>query len=220
MNTLTKADVCGSCGMMSFCSTLEQDSLHLTQRILKKNEVLHHAGDKFVSLYAIREGALKSRVSDIQGFERIKYFYLKDEIYGFEAIYHSYYPYEARALCTTTVCELPYAYFLQLIQQKPLLLAQSLQFMSQQIANASYPQHHCAQQKVAAFLIDIARRLHKKQHETMSIPMVHQDIAHYLSLTAETVSRILSHLKKEKIISITKKRVQFLNLVKLQEIAS
>lgn len=220
MNISSKDDVCKSCSMIDFCSNLEQKNIHLTLHVLKKNEILCAAGEKFTHLYVVRQGALKSKVNDAQGFERIKYLYFKNEIYGFDAISSAYYPYETSALSTTTVCELPYSYFFELIQRQPKLLEQSLQLMSRQIASDPYPQHHSAQQKVSAFLLDLARRLDKKESDCIVFPMVYQDIAYYLNLSPETISRVFTHFKDAKIIAISKRIIRFLNFDKLKELAS
>jgi CRP/FNR family transcriptional regulator, anaerobic regulatory protein len=204
--------------MRLFCSHLEHDHLFLQQRTLKKNEVLHHARDKFTHLYAIRQGALKSRTSDYQGIERIHHLYLKDEIYGFDGIYNAYYPYETIAMCPTVVCEMSYPYFLELMHHNTQLLETSLQLMSQQLTANHYLQRYSAQQKVAAFLLDLAKRLHKLENELMVLPLVYQDIGNYLNLAPETISRVLAKFKQSNIISLSKKTMQILNSDKLKEL--
>ena len=54
-------------------------------------------------------------------------------------------------------------------------------------------------EKVAAFLLEIDRRL--EQPEVIVLPMGRLDIADYLGLTVETVSRALSSLREERILS-------------------
>ncbi len=59
--------------------------------------------------------------------------------------------------------------------------------------------------KVAAFLINLRDRLARIEHVVAHIPlaMTRQDIADYLGLTIETVSRTLSKFAKQKLIVIT-----------------
>jgi CRP/FNR family transcriptional regulator, nitrogen fixation regulation protein len=54
-------------------------------------------------------------------------------------------------------------------------------------------------EKVAAFVLEMDRRL--GQPEVMALPMGRRDIADYLGLTLETVSRALSELRNERILS-------------------
>jgi CRP/FNR family transcriptional regulator, nitrogen fixation regulation protein len=57
-------------------------------------------------------------------------------------------------------------------------------------------------EKVASLLLKIDRRL--QQPELMILPMIRRDIADYLGLTFETVSRSLSTLRDEGILSFTR----------------
>jgi CRP/FNR family nitrogen fixation transcriptional regulator len=57
-----------------------------------------------------------------------------------------------------------------------------------------------AQERIATFLLDIDARLNSPR--VIELPMPRRDIADYLGLTIETVSRILRRLDRRKIISI------------------
>ncbi len=65
-----------------------------------------------------------------------------------------------------------------------------------------------ARERVAAFLLDIAQRLAK---DTIQLLMSRQDIADYLGLTIETVSRCLSQLSEARVIEIAGPRRITLN---------
>jgi CRP-like cAMP-binding protein len=61
-----------------------------------------------------------------------------------------------------------------------------------------------AQQRVASFLLEMAERL--ADIEVVELPMSRQDIADYLGLTIETVSRTLTQLESEAAIALPSSR--------------
>lgn len=63
-----------------------------------------------------------------------------------------------------------------------------------------------AREKVAAFLLDLARRIGRPAAPGITIDLVmnREDIADHLGMNAETVSRVLSRLKAERFLDMPK----------------
>ena len=64
----------------------------------------------------------------------------------------------------------------------------------------------CATEKVASFLIMIADQQARSGADEFDLPMTRSDIADYLGLTIETVSRTLKHLENAAAIEVPKRR--------------
>lgn len=219
---------CSNCGFFSFC-TLDGGSPHWLNQIssavkqhhvLKTRQALYFPQNKFHSLYAIKSGNLKTFKVDRDGNELIRGFYFAGEILGFEAIASGTYLFSAIALSETIVCEIPYNHCIELLNSNPSLQKHILYLFSQKLMVGSYLSLVTAEQRLAAFLIDLFQRLHVgEQRMEFILPMSRQDIGNYLGLTAETISRLFSQFKENKIISIEHKKIQFLQLDQLKLIA-
>lgn len=193
------------------------DDLVVNQQELKRNQTLYLPNDTFSGLYLVQRGALKVCQIDEQGHELIRGFYFRGEALGYEAIYKGYYTSYAIALCQTIVCEIPYENFLKLMQKKPDLQRYILFLISQQMNTNSFISSMSAEQRVASCLLEFSDRLQfLKNDSKFYLPMSRQDLGNYLGLAGETVSRILSHFNKQKIIEIKNKEIHILQPEKLR----
>jgi CRP/FNR family transcriptional regulator, nitrogen fixation regulation protein len=76
-----------------------------------------------------------------------------------------------------------------------------------------------AEERVACFLLEMAGRL--ATTEAVELPMSRQDIADYLGLTIETVSRTLTHLRTKAAIALpTSRRIELRNRTALRSLNS
>src|ERR1700693_1563285 len=60
-----------------------------------------------------------------------------------------------------------------------------------------------AQEKVGAFLLHLAERLTGRPADHVTLPISRYDIADYLALSVETVSRALTDLKRSGVIALS-----------------
>lgn len=229
LNSISEHLKCINCTFAPFCSAKGEEwrqnnqvNLAVKQHYhLKKQEVLCLPQNMFRNLYAIQRGVLKTYQIDAEGNELIRGFYFTGELLGFDAIYTRHYLFTAVTLSETVVCEIPYDNFLELLHSRPSLQKHILYLISQQLNIGSYLISITAEQRLAAFLIDLSTRLHPLEMQLQFIlPMSRQDIGNYLKLTAETISRLLSQFKKNKIITIDHKKIHFLQPEKLKLIAA
>lgn len=229
MPNLIPADlVCRGCTFAPFC-LMEQENLSQGKQInpivkrhrtLKQKEILFLSKSKFQNLYVIQHGALKTYHTEADGKELIRGFYFAGDVLGYKAIYTGHYVSSALALTETAICEIPYMHFLEFLHTRPTLQKHILYLISQRLNEGSYLGSTTAQQRLAAFLLDLSGRLHVSQAKLeFVLPMSRQDIGNYLRLTAETVSRLFSQMQKNEIIFIDHKKIRFLQLERLKQIA-
>lgn len=131
----------------------------------------------------------------------------------------------ATALGAVTVCRYPRAPFEAVVDRSPTLLKRLHSTTGHELGLA---QEHMmllgrrsAEEKLACFLIGLRDRWAKLQGPRVRIdlPMTRQDIADYLGLTVETVSRNLTRLSREKLIAIIPDGVRILDPGRLTRVA-
>jgi len=81
--------------------------------------------------------------------------------------------------------------------------------------------HRSACERVAAFLVALSRRNADDEHGcVVELPMTRADIADFLGLTIETISRTLTKLKTKRLIDLPQStRVVLMDIVELRKLA-
>ena len=207
---------------------MDESDLSRLHDIVQHSESLpagHHlfrTGDRFTAIYAVRSGCIKSYTTDMNGHEQIRDFHLPGELLGFDAVYPERHRFSAMVLKPASVCVVPYTDIAELSGEFPGLQSQILALVSrdfsrQQICVEGFD----AKQQVAIFLFDIEGRLrrHYNAGHEFDLPMSHEDIANYLRLSPETVSRRITKLQEAGVIDAHGKHIRILDIAGLGQIA-
>lgn len=218
---------CKNCSLSSLClpvglsaRELQQlDAIVQKQKVVQKGEFLVRMGQKFTGLFAVHSGSFKAFQSGAVGQEKVMGFYLPGELFGFNAIYPQQYTLSLQALEVSSVCELSYEGLLELARELPVLQNQLMALMSQQLSqNQRINRQATAEQNIAAFLLDLSARLQKRglSPYKFMLTMSRQDIANYLGLANETVSRLFKRLQAAGVIDVNRREIELVNIRELQ----
>jgi CRP/FNR family nitrogen fixation transcriptional regulator len=145
-------------------------------------------------VYRVKMGAVRSYKLLSDGRRQIGAFHLVGDIFGVEN--GGVHRFTAEAVVETTV-RLIRRESLEKVADSDAIVARNL--LSMTSSNLEHAENHMlllgrktALERVAAFLVEMDKRL--TAPGVMALPMSRRDIADYLGLTVETVSRALSHL--------------------------
>ena len=136
------------------------------------------------------------------------------------------YSFSADAIGTVTVCKFFRGPFLRFIENRPQMLLRMNDFATRELSLAQDQMlllgRRSAEEKVAAFLVGWRDRLARLEGvtKTVSLPMGRQDIADFLGLTIETVSRTFTKLEREKLIVIVPDGVRVLDPKRFDALAA
>lgn len=145
-------------------------------------------------VYQVLTGTVRSYKLLSDGRRQIGAFHLAGDIFGLEI--GTEHRFTAEAVVDTTV-RLMKRRSLELVAESDVMVARNL--LSMTTSNLRHAEDHMlllgrktSLERVAAFLIEMDKRL--SATGILALPMCRRDIADYLGLTLETVSRALSRL--------------------------
>jgi CRP/FNR family transcriptional regulator len=221
---------CSTCAFSAACldSGYDKSRLHdlhvLVEHVgpFREGQHIFREGDAFNWIAGIRAGTVKTYVTDLAGREQVLGFFLPGEVIGLNAISQSRYPCNAVALDTVLLCRFSFPKMATLATQMPGLQQQLFRLLSEDIGKASLlAGDFAADERMAAFLVGLARRCAARglSQTRLRLPMARTDIANYLRLAAETVSRILRRFQEDGIVRVERRDVEILDRARLEDIA-
>jgi len=221
---------CHKCAVNSIClptglsgSELQElESVIDTSKIINKGHSVFTCGERFNSLYVVHSGMFKTTVIDESGKERIISFHLPGEIMGFDGIHSDVYHSSASALTMSSYCKIPYNELLDVAEDFPVIQRNLLKVMSREIYNCK--KNHLdisSKAKLALFILTLAQRFKSRGYSDKEyfLPISQRDIASYLGMAEQTLSRIFTKLQKQEIIKYKKHSMTILNKKLLTEIS-
>ncbi|MFK7964838.1 MAG: Crp/Fnr family transcriptional regulator [Burkholderiaceae bacterium] len=194
-------------------------------RTLKAGQRLVHGGQEFESLYLVNAGWFKTVFVDESGEEQVMGFSARGDLLGADGIGSAQYLNEVIALGVADVVVIPFAQRGDLSRLKPGLEAALLQIISRQMVNSQLATLAIstlpAPSRLARFLLSHGERMAMIgfNEQDFELAMSRQDIASYLGMTIETVSRGLTRFAKQGLIKVTQRRIEVLNHAATQALA-
>jgi CRP/FNR family transcriptional regulator, nitrogen fixation regulation protein len=172
-------------------------------------------------IYQIVDGAVRSYKLLSDGRRQIGAFHLVGDIFGLEngAVHR----FTTEAIVDTTVRLMKRCSLEHVAESDPLV---ALDLLNMTTSNLRHAEDHMlllgrktSLERVAAFLMEMDRR--QTAAGVLALPMCRRDIADYLGLTLETVSRALSHLHGQGILGFlgqTQRQIVLLDRGRLAEL--
>lgn len=221
---------CSTCAFSDACLSQGYDKsalmeLHvLVEHVgpFREGEHIFREGDEFNAIAAVRAGTVKTYVLDASGHEQVLGFHLPGEIIGLSAISHARYPCNAVALDTVMLCRFSFPKMALLATRMPGLQAQLFRLLSQDIGKAALlAGDFSADERMAAFLVSLSRRYAQRGFSAtrLHLTMTRTDIANYLRLAPETVSRVLKRLQSEHLVRVERRELELLDTARIEALA-
>jgi CRP/FNR family transcriptional regulator, anaerobic regulatory protein len=207
-------DLCLPCGMAGS----DVDRLMFSRRKVKAGQHLYRAGDKFLSIYAVRSGTFKTSLMLSDGREQVSGFSMAGELLGLDGLASGAHASGAVALEDTEVCAIPYADLNLLASQNAGMQHVVSRLMSREIVR----EHTLmlllgsmnAEERLAAFLLNLSQRLKARGYSgtEFHLRMSRAEIGSYLGMKLETVSRTFSHFQDQRLLEVDKRHIRIIDM--------
>ena len=224
---------CAHCSLQQLClpGGLDGEELQrLDEIVQRRREVqrgarLFLAGDPMSAVFVAREGAFKSVSQDENGNEAIVGFHLPGELIGLDAMGSGEHRCEAVALTPALVCQVPYAQLTAVAAAMPALQKQLMRVIGKEVGRGhdqiELLMRRQANERIALFLHGLSERYQRLGRDGLEfrLPMSRDEIANYLGLALETVSRGFSRLQDDGVIEVHGRAISILDPAQLEQVA-
>lgn len=224
---------CAQCAYRALCLPLGLNGHDLSKveatigcrRRVARDDVLFRDGQSFGNLYAVRFGHFMTCRSDNRGERYVTGFQMAGDLLGMDAIANGSHASTAVALEDSEVCEIPYARLQALLIQMPQMMEHFHRTLSQEILH-DYSAVRVlgtlrADERLASMLLDLSARYAMRgfSPRRFRLRMSRDDIARYLGLQIETVSRLLARFRENRLIKLDRRELEILDMRQLENLA-
>lgn len=222
---------CDDCAVRgaAVCSSLDAAELrefeHLGRRVhFDSGETVFSEEDITTSFYNVLEGVMRLYKLLPDGRRQIVGFALPGDFLGMNL--SGRHNFSADAIGVVKVCQFPKGPFGRFVEDRPQLLRRINELAIRELSQARDHMvllgRRSADEKVATFLLGWRERLVALNgpSDMVALPMSRQDIADYLGLTIETVSRTFTKLERLGVIEIIHGGISLLDPARVEAMAA
>lgn len=196
-----------------------------TMQRLEPGQPIFHEGDAVRRVFMLANGSLKIYTLLADGRRQITGFMFAGDFLGISI--DDEYAFTAEALVKSELWWFTRDAFDQFVELNPKVERELYRLAAHELAAAQAQMvllgRKTAAERLASFFLSLIERqelVDCESHSHFDLPMSRLDIADYLGLTKETVSRMLAHLRDRKLIRLASQdRIEILGRAGLKEMA-
>jgi CRP/FNR family transcriptional regulator len=190
--------------------------------VFHRKKALWEEGAESLGLYILRSGSAKSYTLNREGDAHITKFHFAGELLGLDG-FNCTYHYTVELLETSSVIFISAAEVDELLShsvhfRNTLLKSMSNELVLHSAMSLCYSDY-TSEQRVAKFLVDLSAKVSHKGQSTVefTLSMTRTEIANYLGMALETVSRVLGKFKATDVIDVNQRIVKINDMTALEK---
>jgi CRP-like cAMP-binding protein len=203
----------------------EQLNFEKDFRHYKRGDVLYHEGNRISGFYCITSGIIKVYKTGLDGKEQIIRFAKPGEIIAYRSVLSS------EPACTTSkviedcqVCFIPSDVLISLIKRNSTFALELMKLTCHELGEANSYITDIAQKTVRERLAEVLLKLVEDfgldNQKFLKISLTREELANIVGTATESVIRLLSEFKGDKLIELNGRKIRILNLKGLEKISN
>lgn len=198
---------------------------HKSCKNYKKGSEIYQEGSRTNGLYCINEGIVKIYKTGIDGREQIIYFAKAGDIIGYRSILSGELACSsAKTIQESTLCFIPGDMLITLIKNNGDFAMDVLQQSCKELGEANSYITDIAQktvrERLAEVLIKLKENFDLNENNELQISLTREELANIVGTATESVIRLLSEFKQDRLIDLQGRKIRLLDIKKLEKISN
>jgi CRP/FNR family transcriptional regulator len=204
----------------------EEYALRPSHRVYHARQPLISVGDEFAGLYILRSGSAKALITSADGDEYITKFFYPGDLLGLDGFDQHIHMHNVLFLETSSVSFIKESDLNQLVRSQDDFRSFLLKAISHNLrcdSSMLMCLSSCSsEQKVAHFILERAEHFASLGlcGTQFRLSMSRTDIANYLGMALETVSRVFASFQLKQLVSVSNRQLSILDITALSHILS
>jgi CRP-like cAMP-binding protein len=210
-----------------FLTRDETDRLNFEKdfRHYKRGDILYNEGNRISGFFCINSGIIKVFKTGVDGKEQIIRFARKGEIIAYRSVLSN------ESACTSAkviedcqVCFIPSELLIQFVKTNPAFSFEIVKLTCHELAEANSYITDIAQktvrERVAEVLIQLVSDFGLDEQKFLRISLTREELANIVGTATESVIRLLSEFKSDRLIELSGRKIRILDLKGLEKISN
>ena len=222
----TSCEICSSKfeNLFKHLTPEERDMISLDKNCepYKKGSIIYQEGNRISGCYCVSSGIIKIYKTGIDGKEQIITFAKKGDIIGFRSVL------SGELACTTSkvledshLCFIPADTFIELFKQNANFSMDLMQLACKELGEANAYITDIAQktvrERLAEVLLILKNNFDVDENQFLQIALTREELANIVGTATESVIRLLSEFKSDKLIELHGRRIKLLDIKGLKK---
>lgn len=191
----------------------------------KRGSIIYHEGSRTNGFYCINSGIIKIFKTGIDGREQIIAFAKKGDIIGYRSILSNELACSsAKVIEDATICFIPGETLISLVKTNGNFSMAMMQQTCKELGEANSYITDIAQktvrERLAEVLLNLKDTFELDENNVLQISLTREELANIVGTATESVIRLLSEFKNDKLIDLNGRKITILDIKKLEKISN